>query len=453
MMVANYCNLIAVIPWFFAASCSLAQQGLLPAPTNQSAAESTPLDIVTVLRLAGARNLDVEFARLKLIEAEGAYASERLRFLPAIHPGIAYRRHDGRTQSTEGDLIDVSKQSYQPGIGLVAELNIGETIYRNLAALRTVEARRYAIDRRSVESMYAASIAFYDVALADALQAAAGDALRLTEDQEQQLKSAVDAGIALRSDVLRISVQKERNNLIVREAAQLGAIARTRLAEALHIDPTIRLHPKPGALSSLELMEIRADNAAALTKRAAQSHPATKEARELIAAAEKSRDGSVYGPFVPTIRAQAFTGGLGGGRGSDLDNFGDQHEFGIGLSWTIGAGGLFDKGRKQTAEARLAQARVSASKVKEELAQMVAEAHAVALSSKDRIQTAERALATAAEVVRLANERKEFGVGVVLEMIQAGIELNHTRRDYLQSNADYNKAQVALSIYTGRLGK
>lgn len=63
------------------------------------------------LQLAGAQNLDVEFARQRLIEAEGAYASERLRFFPTLAPGIGYRRHDGRIQDTGGDILDVSKQS------------------------------------------------------------------------------------------------------------------------------------------------------------------------------------------------------------------------------------------------------------------------------------------------------------------------------------------------------
>lgn len=413
----------------------------------------TALDLATALRLAGARNLDVEFARQQLIEAEGDYASEHLKYFPTLAPGIGYRRHDGNTQATEGDIVDVSKQSYSPGLAIAAELNLGEAIYQNLAAKQLTQARALGVEHQRAESMLEAGLAYYDLAFANALEHASGEAVRLSEEQERQLNAAVEAGIALKGDVLRITVQKERNKLIVRQAGELAAIASARLAKALHLDPTVTLRTTDRSLSPLSLVDVSPGNASSFVARAIAAHPATGEAAALTAAAGKSRDAAMYGPLVPTLTAQAFQGGLGGGRGGDTGNFGSQTDVIIGLSWRIGAGGLFDEGRKKSAEAKLAQSHISEEKVKEDLARIVAEAHASALSARDRLATSRTVLSSAEEVVKLSQERKEFGVGVVLEMIQSGNELTQSRQDYLRAIADSNKAQFALALFTGRLGQ
>ena len=78
------------------------------------------------------------------------------------------------------------------------------------------------------------------------------------------------------------------------------------------------------------------------------------------------------------------------------------------------------------------------------------ESHARAQSLQDQLATTKQNLATASETLRLTRERKEYGVGVVLEDIQAQQELTRARSDYLTVIAEYNKAQYALSKAIGR---
>ena len=72
-------------------------------------------------------------------------------------------------------------------------------------------------------------------------------------------------------------------------------------------------------------------------------------------------------------------------------------------------------------------------------------------SLEDQIATAKQSLSDAEEALRLGQERKEFGVGVVLETIQAQQELSRVRNDYLNIVADYDKAQYALLRALGQL--
>ena len=62
----------------------------------------------------------------------------------------------------------------------------------------------------------------------------------------------------------------------------------------------------------------------------------------------------------------------------------------------------------------------------------------------DQLGTTKQNLATASETLRLTRERKQFGVGIVLEDIQAQQELTRARSDYLNALAEFNKAQYFL---------
>ena len=63
-------------------------------------------------------------------------------------------------------------------------------------------------------------------------------------------------------------------------------------------------------------------------------------------------------------------------------------------------------------------------------------------SQADQISTARRGLAPADEALRLARQRQEFAVAVVLENILAEQDLTGARTDYLKAITEYNKAQL-----------
>src|SRR5438045_890390 len=73
------------------------------------------IDLPTTLRLANARNLDVQIARERLREAQAEREVAISQFFPWISAGAAYRRHDGRIQAVDGTMFDASKQSYNVG--------------------------------------------------------------------------------------------------------------------------------------------------------------------------------------------------------------------------------------------------------------------------------------------------------------------------------------------------
>src|SRR2546423_5496768 len=117
------------------ALCAHAQEG----STNKASL----IDLPSALQLAGAQNLDVQIARQRLAEARANYESSLWQFFPWISPGVSYRRHDNLIQDVGGKIIDVHKESYTVGPFLSGQLDLGDAIYKNLAARQLVKASDY----------------------------------------------------------------------------------------------------------------------------------------------------------------------------------------------------------------------------------------------------------------------------------------------------------------------
>jgi outer membrane protein TolC len=121
----------------------------------------------------------------------------------------------------------------------------------------------------------------------------------------------------------------------------------------------------------------------------------------------------------------------------------------VGVNWRIGPGGLFDFGRINATASQLATAQLGEVKLKDAVAAEVVAGLTRVRALADQIALAARALATASETLRLTRARKEFGVGIVLEDIQAQQAVTQARSDYVTAIAEFDKAQYALSRAVG----
>ncbi len=78
-------------------------------------------------------------------------------------------------------------------------------------------------------------------------------------------------------------------------------------------------------------------------------------------------------------------------------------------------------------------------------------AHVVTLS--DQIELSQAKLAAATETLRVTNERKQHGVGIVLEDLQAERDLERARADYLSSIAEQGRIPTGQSCWLVGAGR
>ena len=150
--------------------------------------------------------------------------------------------------------------------------------------------------------------------------------------------------------------------------------------------------------------------------------------------------------------AQAFEGALGGGPdGGPNTTWSSERNYTAGVNWRIGPGGLFDSGRIHAAKARAAAAELAESKLRDTIIAQVVSGQVRVGSTAAQIDLAQRSLNMAGETLRLTRQRKQYGVGVVLEDILAQQALTQARSDYVTAVAEHDKAQYALDRAVGGL--
>ena len=408
-----------------------------------------PIDLATTLRLAGAQNLDVQIARERLKEAEANHSSAIEQFLPSISPGIGFHRRDGVAQSVPSGVIsDAHFQSYSPGATIAAQITFGDALYNTLSAKQLAKASDQALQAQQQDSALAAAQAYFDLAKAQALVDVVTQAIDISRSYQQQLQVAVESGVAFKGDELRVQTQTEHYEITLQQAWEQQTISAATLAQILHLDATIELVPQESELVPLALVETNV-GLDTLVNQALKARPELKQGESLIAAAKATQNGAVYGPLIPSLGAQVYGGGLGGGPDGGHNTFAGEADYTVGLSWKIGPGGLFDRGRIHTSEARLANTRLVNLKLKDSITAEVVTALARVRSTSVQIGLAKRNLETATEMLRLTRERKQFGVGIVLEDIETQEALNQAQSDYVTAVAEYNKAQYRLNRAVG----
>jgi len=423
-----------------------------PSPPSPAKADGSPsnIDLATALRLAGASNIDVQIAQQRLEAAKAASTNAVGQFLPWLSAGASYRGHGDLIQDVVGNIVVADKHSYALGGTGNLQVDVGDALFRTLAARQAVRAADYDVRGQQQEAVFRAASAYFDLLEAQATVAATTEALEISRAYEAQLHRAVDVGIAFKGDELRVRVQSQRNELARQQALEQQRIVAARLAETLRLDPVVELvgqtselAPLPAAVPSAPAQE--------LIRQALAARPELSAAQASVGAAEATVKAARYGPLIPSLAGQMFLGGLGGGRNDAPSTFGASRDYFAAFAWRIGPGGLGDFGRVRAARARLSEAQWNVEKAKDSIARQVVEALARAQSQEQQVQAAKEALDAADQALSLTEGRRQFEVGIVLENILAQQDQARARQDYARTLGEFNKAQYGLSRALGVL--
>jgi outer membrane protein TolC len=440
-------------------TCLFVSAALVIAPlrgyTQAATGDTYTIDLPTALRLAKADNLDVQLARERIAEARANHGSAVAKFMPWVTAGVNYRRHEGRTQAVDGSLLDVEKQNTSVGPTITAQVDLGDAIFATLAARQYVTAASAALSAQEQDSTAAAASTYFALLQSKALVETQREALSTSQTYEQQLQAGVGAGVIFRGDLLRVQTQTQRYRVALIQAQQQQRVTSARLAELLHLDPTVKLVPQDGELLPIALagIDTATDGSAqsGLITQALSNRPELQQGQAQLQAALENQKSARYGPLIPTLGAQAFLGKLGGGIDAANDHYGSSRDYYIGLNWRFGPGGLFDFSRTRAARSKVNAAELGLEKIRTGIQRQVVEAQTRIQSAAEQMNASRSSLTNATDTLRLTRERRQLGVGIVLEDIQAQQELVRVRTEYLSAITEYNKAQYELSKALGKL--
>lgn len=411
---------------------------------NPQPATRYPIDLPTVLRLAGTNHLDIALFREKAHEAYANAIVAIEGFIPTLNPGLRFERREGETQKNEGNFIDVDAQQTFIGSNLTLDLELGDAIYSTLAEMQRYQASQSALKAKTHDAILEAAIAYIELARAQAQVVIAGQAVEITEKLVNQTETAVLQGMGFKGDVLRARSQLSSNKLALTGAKEAFNIASVRLAAILRLDHGIELYPAEKVLVPIKLIS-DSEKLPELIKKAMIQRPELKEAEANLVALKNERDGTVWGPLIPLFRAEGGAGGLG----HDPDTFNSRVDYKVSLGWKIGPGGLFDMGRQHQTSSRYEAKRIGLAKLVQEIEEDIRIAYAKVIAKTEQMKIAEDGLTDAAESLKLNQERQMMGIGIPLEVLQAEEALTKARLDHLVAITEYNKSQLTLFTKIG----
>lgn len=425
-----------------------------------------PINLASVLQLAGAENWQIHLAAERVNEAEINLDAAQAAWLPSLIGGFGYTKHDGKLQQTTGEVIDVSRNSVFVGGGarsgefpaaggsggparLAIGLSLTDALYRPLVARQLVSAEEFRQSATHNDTLMQAALAYYDLIFAAGHQ----ENLR-THDLPaarkllQQTEAFVGAGRGSKADVTRVraEVTQREQNLLEAEASARSAGA--ELARILQLDPQTSLFALEDRPTQIEMFESSAQ-ASDLVALAINSRPELGEHYFLVEAGDAAADRERWRPFLPNVNLTASAGGFGGGVNDSVQNFDGRSDFDILAVWQLDNLGLGNLASQQRQQSRHQQSLYRYHQVRDQVVTEVTQTYHQTRSQRRQIELAESQMRDALETFEQSAVRIRALAGLPLEALQAVQIVATARENLLRAIVRYNQSQFRLMRAVG----
>lgn len=400
------------------------------------------VDLLTTVRVAMARNIDIQAAQEHVAASRGEYEASIGMIFPSIQPNITARGLRGAL-STPAGLVVQSFNHVFPTVLLQWIINPGQVAYDIIASKRRLDASDQQDLAVVQETTRAAAVQYYDVVLAQAQVAVAQRSLEEAKEllRIEHLQSRT--GTALAVDELRAQAAlaaRQQNLLTALNAFYDASVALTVM---LRLDPTVMLVPKSIVkVTTLVREDLSIDD---MLVTAARWRPDLEAVRTFVAAADADVGATVWGGLGPQINAfRTFT------RRPPAKTLADT----LYREKTYVATGGFDWsaatfGRIRTAIANAKIAEIDAERQLDLVQAAVVTAHQASLTAKTKIPLARQEVTFAEEALRLTQKNLETGTGLIIDVLVAQDAADQARLHHVTAITRYDQAEINLLAALG----
>ncbi len=429
---------------------------------------SQPIDLTTVLRLAGVENPELNRIRQTAVEAQALRQLAAAQFLPSLNAGFNYDNHTGALQQSNGNILSVNRAALYVGAGsnavaagtvnipgIVLQGNTAEVIYTYLASKQLVRQRQADVIAVRNQVFLAAAVGYSDLTRAEGRLAVA----RQVAGEARKVAN-LTANYAKSQEGRPSDANRAASNLADREAEFEQAqgdviVASARLARVLNLDPSIKFHatdafvvPMPIVPDPTPLCELIA---LGLLRR-----PELEAQRAAVRGALLTLEGTRALPFSPSLLIGFSGGGFGGGSNlvsPTFGGFGGRSDFDAVAYWTLRNLGIGNVALIRAANARLQVQRFEQVEVLNRVRAEVAEAYARSHARFAQVATNEQAIRAGLNAFD-EDFRRILARGgrdvLPIELLNSFDLLARARYSYLNAIVDYNNAQFQLFVALGQ---
>ncbi len=414
------------------------------------------LDLSKALGIVSGQNPQIAIAAQRYREAYARLETARVLWLPSIHAGVSYNKHEGTLQGSNGLVFDKSRGALHSGLGVrsvgtgsppvpgvVAHFHLTDAVFQPRIANRAAAARQAAANATTHDVLLETAVAYLDLLKAGQDRAIAEETLTHVQQLADLTSTFARTGQGPQADADRAEAALAVFKNAVTRAEEEVEVSAARLNELLRLDPTTTILPQEPTVVPVELVG-EGEPLAELLATGLSNRPELAESRHLVGEAVHRYRREKYAPLLPSAFLAASYSGFGGGQGSTIDNFGDRFDFDAAAYWELRNLGFGDGAAREEARARYQQARLHNLQIMDRVAREVIEAHAQVQARRQQIAVAETGILAAADSYQRNMERIRAGEGLPIEVLQSIQALDQARREYLRSVVDHNEAQFRL---------
>ncbi|MBS0260504.1 MAG: TolC family protein [Planctomycetes bacterium] len=439
--------------------------------------DSAPIDLYSALRLAGIENPELIQARTRVEYAVAVQQWTAAQILPNLNLGTNYDAHTGNLQQANGNILNVERSALYVGAGANAvaagsvsipglqyNLNVSESIHNALAARQRTEQARFANQAAENAVLLKVAVAYTNLlearsrfSLAVLTRNDAREVARLTENYAA-------TGDGRRADADRAATELQRREEDILAAANEVGRASRRLAELLNLSATIPLRPIESRVVPQPVVPQRIPLAELVTV-ALLDRPELKSQQAAIQAALVELNSAKLLPFSPQLML-GFSNGVFGG-GSNLvasstppvpglppnqprfGDFKDRTDIDGVLYWSARNLGFGNKAVIDIARSRATGAQLEQQIVLDQVRREVADAFARTHIRFAEIEVRARGVRTGMSAMAEDLARVQGREGKPIEVLDSLRHLADERQAYLETIADFNRAQFELYVALG----
>ena len=423
---------------------------------SSQAEESQAIDLTTALLMTSGESPQIAFAQARIEEALAQRDRAEALWLPSIRAGINYNKHEGRIQDVAGTVIETSRGSFYTGLGanavgagspavpgLLASFHFADAVFQPRIAERTACARQSGAQVAMNDSLLQTALAYVTLLRAAQEWAIARDIEQQARELARVTGEYSRTGQGLQSDADRAQAELALRKTEILRAEEAVAVASARLGEQIHWTSGQSLMPAEPRLVPVELVAPETPRQE-LVALALVNRPEISESRHLVGEAVERLQRERYAPLVPSVLLGVSYGGLGGGLGSNLTNFGDRLDADAVAYWEIRNLGVGERAVRREAQSRIDQAHMREVMILDRIAREVLESQAQVAARQQQIDSAHAGVDAAQQSFDRNWVRIQAGQGLPIEVLQSLQTLAAARREYVRAVSDYNSAQFSL---------
>ena len=464
---------VPVVPVVLTASAELIEEADSPPPVPPDVAEpeAFPVDLPTILRLAGGRNWAVQLAGERINQARAKVMAADAMWLPSLNVGVGATKHEGQIQATTGEILDVSRNSLFVGGGakvasaplaggaggparLFVDLSIADAIFQPLVARQMSCAAQYQQAVAFNDAQLEGALAYFDLVSAQGEASVSTENLSDAAGLLSMTEAFVAAGKASPAEVSRVQVIVANHQQSVVDAQLKIKLASSKLIRIVRLDPSLLsaealLFSADDHLWPIELIP-EASELGALVAQGQGTRPEVAAQHALAQAQLANNRSQELRPFIPNLNLGVSAGAFGGGVGSDINGLDGRADIDAMLVWEVRNLGFGERAARGETSSRYRQAALRSHQIQDQIAEEVRNAWHRVRAGRQRMDISRDNVSEAVRLVEMNFERIRGLEGLPLEAIQALHAVSEARLSYLRAIVEYNKAQAALLRAIGR---